>query len=85
MNLDRFNNMNVRKAAQASMHIINAIQQMPPEEQVAGMASTFLLLADHNRMTPQEMFAVVANIMNHADGRRPEFAAVAQYMENELK
>jgi len=84
MNRDKLTSINVRKAANASMVVIDALQKLPPEEQVAGMASAFLLLADHINLTPQEMFSVTTSIMNHADGRRPEFAAVAQYMEMEL-
>ena len=84
--LDRLaiTNMPVRQASVASMKIIDAIQSLRPHEQVAGMAATFLLLAEHLGMTPQDIFAITTNIMNHAEGRRPEFAAVAQYMAEEL-
>jgi len=84
MNKDQLNSLNVRKAANAAMTVIDAIQDMHPAEQLAGITATFLLLADHQGYTAQDMFSITANIMNHADGRRPEFAAAAQYMKEEL-
>lgn len=84
MNRDKLSNLKVRKAANAAMLVIDTMQQLPPEEQIAGLAAAFLLLADRVKMSPQEMFSFTTSIMNHADGRRPEFAAVAQYMDMEL-
>ena len=84
MNQDKLSNMKVRKAANAAMVVIDALQKLPAEEQIAGLSAAFLLLADRVNMTPQDMFSFTTSIMNHAEGRRPEFAAVAQYMDMEL-
>lgn len=84
MNRDLFNNAQVRDVSNASMAVITTIQDMQPHVQMAALAATFLLLSDHWKVAPQEAFAAVKNLMNHAEGRRPEFNAVAAYMEAEL-
>lgn len=84
MTRDNLSNIKVRKAANAAMLVIDTMQKLPQEEQIAGLSAAFLLLADRVKMSPQDMFSFTTSIMNHADGRRPEFAAVAQYMDMEL-
>lgn len=84
MNKDQLTNMDVGSASRASMQVIDALQRMTPAEQVAGIASCFLLLCAHLSITPQEAFAATTNLMHYAEGRRPEFLAVEQYMREEL-
>lgn len=72
-------------AASSAMVVIDALQRgYHPEVQAHGIAAAFILLAERFGVDPADLFAKTTNLMNHAEGRRPEFAAVAQYMEKEL-
>lgn len=84
--LDRLHlgNADVNESARAAMGVINALQHFRPEYQMAGLTASFLLLCDELQVRPAEAFSYVQKIMNHADGRRPEFRAVKMYLENEL-
>lgn len=84
MNRDKLTNANPREVANAAMTVIDRLQTLQAEVQIAGTAATFVLLCEHLGITPSDVFAITTNVMNHAEGRRPEFAAVAQYLENEL-
>lgn len=80
---DMFTNIPVKNAAVATMRVVDALQDNQPHEQVAALAAAFVLACERHGIEPQDAFAVSTNIMNHADGRRPEFIAVRQYMEHE--
>ncbi len=84
--LDRtaLTNMPILSATKATMTIIDAIQDLKPHEQLAGIAATFLLLADYLEIEPQDAFVIVKNIMNGAEGKRTEFKAVEAYLEGEF-
>lgn len=84
MNLDKLTNIPTRQAANATMSIIDCVQRLQPEERPVALAASFLLLAERLDVPAQDLFTYSTNIMNHADGRRPEFKAVADYLENEL-
>ena len=84
-NRDLFNNANLHQVCLGSMAIIDRIQSEPPHVQMASMAATFLMLCDHWKVKPQEAFTAVTNMMNHAEGRRVEFDAVASYIAEELR
>lgn len=81
---DLFNNASVKVVAPAAMALIDTIQGCQPHTQVAAITSVFMLLCEHHKIPAHDAFAAVTNLMNHAEGRRPEFAAVRQYMEEEL-
>lgn len=85
MNRDLFNNANPRRVAQATMAVIDATQRgFQPHEQMHAMAASFLMLAEHWGVPAQDLFTATKNLMNDQEGKRPEFAAVQMYMENEL-
>lgn len=84
LNRDALNAVDVGEVANATMAVIDRIQNMSAETAVAAMAATFLLMCERYDLTPQDAFAVVDNVMNYAEGRRPEFKAVAQYLDEEL-
>lgn len=82
---DRLNMVNMTHAARATVTVIDAIQALPPEEQIAGITAAFKLLTERFEVSPQDAFDVANNIMHHADGgRRVEFKAMRAYMEGEL-
>lgn len=84
LNQDDLNNIQVAEAANASMALLLVLQDMPAHTQVASIASMFLLIMERYGFNPQDAFSVINNIMNHAEGRRPEFKAIAQFMREEL-
>ena len=84
LNHDLFNHASAGVVANGAMAIVDKLQDMRPHTQVAAAAAVFLLLCESHKMPAQDAFTVITNIMNHAEGRRPEFAAVRQYMEEEL-
>lgn len=83
MNPDKLSMLPVRSASTASMSVLGAIQDMPPEEATVGVTSAFFLIAERWGLDPRDLLGLTTNIMNHADGRRPEFAAVAEFLRNE--
>lgn len=85
MNRDLFNNADARRVANCTMAVIDATQRgFHPHEQMHAMAAAFLLLAEHWGVPAQDLFTATKNLMHDVEGKRPEFAAVADYMENEL-
>jgi len=81
---DLLANIDLTDATSSTMHVINALQQLQPHEQVLAVTATFKLLIERYCIRPQDAFTIADNVMNHAEGRRTEFKAVELYMENEL-
>lgn len=82
---DLTGNAPLRQCAQAAMSVADAVQSIPHRgAQILGAACAALLLAEASGIRPDELFGMARNCMNHADGRRPEFAAVSDYIHNEV-
>lgn len=85
INRDLISNADPRKVANASMWLIDNTQGMQSLElTLASLACTFQLLAERVEMEPADLFTLTCNLMNHADGRRPEFAAIRDYLREDL-
>lgn len=86
MKLDRdlLNVTGVKPAANATMTVIDRLQDFPPHVQVVGLAAAFLTMATHLGIPAQDVFTVTTNLINDAEGKRPEFAAVDAYLEGEV-
>lgn len=84
MNLDKFNTAKLRESASASFALLDVNQDEPAHIQLHAAAAYFLLLCDHHKLSPQDVFTATKNLMNHAEGPRPEFRAIRAYMENEF-
>lgn len=83
-NLDRLNGVNPQRAGLAAFIVINALQQLSPEEQVAGATLAFAALTDKYELRHSQAFQVAKNIMQHAYHRVPELRALVGYVEGEL-
>lgn len=83
---DALNNVRVGDVANVTMALIDRMQgaDIAPAAVVAAVSALFLLVCERYGVRPPDAFSVVDNIMNHAAGRRAEFAAAAQYLEEEL-
>lgn len=84
LNRDLMAMVPVKAAANASMGVIDRTQDYPPHLQIIAIASAFKLLTERFDVSGQDAFALVDNIMNHAEGRRVEFDAIRQYLANEV-
>lgn len=84
LNRDLLTNVNPTEAARGTMIIIDAIQDLPAGVQQAAITAAFLGISKHNKMRPVDAFEIINNVVNHVDGKRPEFKAVDMYIEKEL-
>lgn len=83
-NHDQFHSASPALVAEATMRVIDRIQQLPPSVQIHAAAAVFVLLTQRFAIDTQDAFSATSNLMNYAEGRRPEFEAVRAYLENEL-
>ncbi|MDO8839671.1 MAG: hypothetical protein Q7V31_12160 [Parvibaculum sp.] len=84
MNRDLLLSTPTRTAASRTMQVIDGVQDYQPHEQIVALAATFLLLCERWNTDPRDALRITDRIINHAEGKRPEFAAVRDYMEGEL-
>lgn len=82
---DKLNNCSLAYGSVASMEVVDRLQKFRPEEQVVGLAATFLLVCEHYQVPVQDVMTVTKNMINEANRKKvPEFDAVALYVRNEL-
>lgn len=84
LNRDTLNHIPVNVAAVDAMAVIDRIQDWPRERQMLAVTSVFKLLAERFGVNSGDIFTVADNVMNHADGKRVEFDAIAAYLRSEL-
>lgn len=84
LNRDLMNSIPPVTAARDAMSIVDLMQDMTAERQIIALTSVYRLMVERFGVSPHDIHTVSDNIMNHADGRRAEFKAVAAYMEGEL-
>lgn len=82
-NRDVLNNISPTVGATATLQLIDSIQESPVEVQMFAITAAFKLLQERFNVHPQDAFTVAHNVMNHAEGRRVEFAGVEAYMKHE--
>jgi len=83
-NLDRLNNIDAEKAGQAALRVIDALQVLPPEEQIAGTTLAFSVLIDRFNLRHSQAFQVATNIKKIALAETPALRAVMAYVSKEL-
>lgn len=82
---DLMGNCSVREAAQCCMAVASAIQNNPKQgPRLMGLACAFLIAAEQSGISVTDMMAYARNCMNDAEGKRPEFAATADYINKEI-
>ncbi|MDE7064510.1 MAG: hypothetical protein K2O70_03455 [Desulfovibrionaceae bacterium] len=73
------------ECARAAMSVADALQRIPDRgARLAGASAAFLLMAERAGITPCDLMGMARNCMNTAEGRRPEFAAVEEYINKEI-
>lgn len=82
---DKRNQANPAQVARAAFTIIDAMQEIPDEVKLLGAAAAFLSLSEFLGEPAQDTFAVTKNIINGTDGKHPQFVAIDDYLNGELK
>jgi hypothetical protein len=86
-NLDGLVNAPPKAVAEISFLVIDGIQHHPtnPLAQAAGVAATFLLLCEHLKVEPQDVFVATKNILlDEREGGSKHFEAVRMFVSNEI-
>lgn len=74
----------IKEVSNTTMSIIDAIQDYPTRAQVPAVCAAFVLMLEAADVDAFDALAMSKNIINAADGKRPEFKAIADYIDNEL-
>lgn len=82
---DIFNSLPTKQAARSTIKVLDAIQFLKPEEQIAGLAAAFLLSVERYKVPAQDAFSATANMMRHHDERgQSEFDGVRSYLDADV-
>lgn len=87
VNKDQFNFMDTQQAATAAFSVIDAVQKLDRQYQVASVAVCFLLVCERFDVDPRWAMEHVTKVMKSNEDTRywsREFTAIAEYMEKEL-
>lgn len=78
-------NASIPSTARLTMAIADRIQDEPSQGvRLAALSSAFLLSLELSGLPAADCLGMARNIMNHAEGIRPEFAGVREYLRNEV-
>lgn len=82
---DLVGNASLVSTARCAMSALDAVQTEPDKgAQFLGLAAAFLLAAEVSGLSVPDFMGYARNAINHAEGRRPEFEAVATYVAYEM-
>jgi len=82
---DLLRNTPIEPACRASMAVIDKLQDYSPEVQILGVGATLKVIAEIYKVNLGDILSIIDNIMHYSEGKRPEFAAVEEYVRKELK
>lgn len=82
---DLTGNAPLRESSNAAMSVADALQHVPHKgARMLGAAASFLLMAECAGLNTYDLMAMARNCMNDAEGRRPEFSAVEEFIRKEI-
>lgn len=82
---DTFHSLRTKRAATATAEVLSAVQYRTPEEQIAGLACSFLLLCERYRVPAQDAFSATKQMMNHHDARGgSDFDGIRSYLDADV-
>lgn len=83
---DKLGNASLVETSRMAMSVVNAIQTNPNDKgsQLGGLLTAFLMVFDTCGLPLEDLLGMARNIVNDAEGTRPEFMAVKDYIENEV-
>lgn len=82
--LDRMNNMDPARVAQAAIDFLDRLQEHSPEVQTMGAAVVFMAFCRKYRQDPAEIFRAVTNILATRHRDNPHVRTLDLYVEHEL-
>lgn len=82
---DKLNNAKTKDVTQAVYGLVDQLQFHQPHIQAAAVAVLFLVVADRYRVSAQDIFTTVKNLLaDPIHGEAPELRALRMYVNNEL-
>lgn len=82
---DLTGNAPLRQSAQAAMSVADVVQRIPNQgARLMGLATAFLMASECAGLPVNDLMGMARNCINDAEGRRPEFAAVTEFINNEI-
>ena len=73
------------QTSRAAMSVVSGVQHVEHRgARLLGLVVAALIAAEASRLSPADLFAYARNCMNDAEGRRPEFKAVDEYVRKEI-
>jgi len=82
---DLLGNADLTQSARAAMSVATGVQDYPDKGvRLMGTAAAFLLAAEASGLPVTDVIGMARNCINTAEGKRPEFAAVADYVQHEV-
>ena len=85
---DQLGNADLERTSRAAFAIIDSIQNQPggilPGEAVGAITAAFVLTMEACRLPAHDAIGMARNIMADANGRRPEFKAITDYIKEEV-
>lgn len=84
--VERIMNTDLRDVRQAAVQVIDSVQVLRPEEQIAGLGVLFLMLCDRFDLPPRRALEAASNMLLGARYRdETHFEALRLYLHHELK
>ena len=86
---DQLGNADVERVSTMTFAIIDAIAKHDdrtplPGEMVGAVSAAFVLIMEACKLPAYDAAMYARNIMSDADGRRPEFKAITDYIKKEV-
>lgn len=89
---DQIGNADLTRVSTAAFSVMNSIQNQRDEEEggilpgecVAAITAAFVLTLESSRLPASDVISITRNMMADADGRRPEFKAITDYIKKEV-
>ena len=82
---DLLANAPITDAANAAMAVVDSVQSCPNNGVILlGFSAAFLLAVEASGLTVSDVMVYTKNVINNAEGKRPEFQAVSRYIDNEV-
>lgn len=85
MNRDQITNASLTHVSGAAMDALDRLQRHPRGVQIPAICALFLAVSKASGLSVQDLLQTTDRMTSHADGRRPEFAAVVDYVNGELR
>jgi hypothetical protein len=86
MNIDKLNSMSSHKVQTSAFKLLDAVQRLPNEEQLAAACFMFLLISKRYSLDPRQMMHWSERVFKDSlsEGRGEQARAIINYLEGEF-